>query len=96
MNNVELKPLLWIFTIHSKNPELIHRLEENRVDPPNAKIRASSYRSCIKESIKCYHNDIMNYIQDNLLENMEQNSNDVFIQSIKYYNFSFIQEKSIN
>ena len=97
MNEVELKPSLWTFSIHSQDAELIHCLEENKVEPPTFALSGmSSYKSCIKESIKCYHNDIMNYIQDNLLENIEKNSQDGFTQSIKYYNFSFIQEEFIN
>ncbi|KAK8834293.1 hypothetical protein M9Y10_033172 [Tritrichomonas musculus] len=33
INNVKLKPSLWIYAIHSNNAELIHMLEEYRVFP---------------------------------------------------------------
>ena len=33
LNKVDLKPSLWFFAIHGKNPELIHLLEENDVEP---------------------------------------------------------------
>ena len=33
MNNVQLTPSLWLYTIHSKNAELIH-LESSEVQPP--------------------------------------------------------------
>ena len=56
-NQVNLTPSLWLYTIHSKNPELIHLLEENNVEPNVNK----TYDECLKESIKCHHNDIANY-----------------------------------
>ena len=45
-------------------------------------------------NVKCHHNDIVNYIQTNLLEN--ENKQDTFIQCLKHYNFSFIQPNLIN
>ena len=33
MNNVELSPSLWLYAIHGNNAELIHLLEENKVEP---------------------------------------------------------------
>ena len=33
MNGVELTPSLWLFVIHGQNPELIHRLEEQHIEP---------------------------------------------------------------
>ena len=35
LNNVELKPTLWLYAIHSKKGELIHFIESNEVHPPN-------------------------------------------------------------
>ena len=34
MNKAKLTPFLWLYTIHSKNSELIHLLESNEVPPP--------------------------------------------------------------
>ena len=61
-NNVELEPSLWIYSIHSKNAELFHLIEECDIES-NDKVLFNSYA----ESIKCHHNDFANYIQDNLL-----------------------------
>ena len=58
----ELNPSLWIYTIHSQNPELIHLLEQYEVDPPNY-----DFWSCFCESIICHHNDIARYIHEVLL-----------------------------
>lgn len=68
MNNVELKSSLWLYAIHSNNPELIHLLEENEVEAPNQK-----YEECFLESIKCHHNDIARYIEDNFLQDKDDN-----------------------
>ena len=99
MNGVELTQSLWLFVIHGQNPELIHRLEENHIEP---KIRKNgsrnevvSYLECYKESMKCHHNDITNYIQNNLLQNEEENERDTLIQPLEYYNFIFLQKEKI-
>lgn len=34
MDGVELTPSLWLYSIHSKNADLIHFLESNKVSPP--------------------------------------------------------------
>ena len=64
MNGVKLKGLLWHFAVHSKNPDLIHLLEENHVIPSD-----KIYEQCLLESIKCHHNEIAEYIRGNLLKN---------------------------
>ena len=45
LNNVDLKPSLWLYSIHSKNPDLIHLIEESDINPPN-----NSYKKCLEES----------------------------------------------
>lgn len=102
MNNVELTPSLWLFAIHGKNNDMIHRLEDNHIKPIitnnyrklNKKDDVDMYANCFKESIKCHHIDIANYIQLNLMlkENLQNN----LIHSLKYYNFLFIQSDLIN
>mgnify|MGYP001150762002 CR=1 FL=1 len=90
MNGVDLTPSLWQFAIHGKNADIIHRLEEIQKDvSPD-----DPYAECLKESIKCHHNDIANYIQNNLIN--KDNSQENFTQSLKNYNFSFIQIDLIN
>ena len=91
MNNVKLTPSLWLFAIHGKNNEMIHRLEDNHINPMifYNDGDVDMYEKCFKESIKCHHNEIANYIQINLMrkENLQKN----FIHSLKNYNFLFIQ-----
>ena len=90
-NNVELTPSLWLYTIHSNNAEMIHLLEEYQVEPPN-----NDYVCCLKESIKCHHNEISNYIIDNLIDKKDIINCSIFNHFIiKYYNYNFFSEDLI-
>ena len=83
INGVILTGSLWIYAIHSRNPDLIHLLEEIHVEPNDA-----TFSECLIESIKCYHNEIADYIKDNhLARNI-----DIFPNIIKYHNYSFFNE----
>ena len=93
-NQVELTSSLWIFAIHGDNPEIISILEENKIDEPN---------NIIKESIKCHHNHIVNYLQNNrtinVFENIDFNKNykdNAFSYAFHYYNFYFIPDEIDN
>ena len=94
----KLTPSLWLFAIHGKNAELIHILEEQNIKPKIIanKYEITSYKECFKESIKCHQNDISDYILNNYLQNEDRKSHETFIQSLKYYNFLFIQNERIN
>ena len=83
---------------------MIHILEEQNIIPkilidkgfPWGKFHMTSYIKCLKESIKCNHNNIANYILNKYLHNEDEKSYDVFIQSLKNCNFLFIQNEYIN
>ena len=62
LNNVDIKQSIWLYSIHSKNADLIHLVEECDVNPPN-----DSFERCFEESIKCHHNEIAYYFQTNFL-----------------------------
>ena len=89
LNKVELTPSLWLYAIHSKNADIIHLLEENQIKPKN-----DSYNKCLIESIKCHHNDIANYIQNQYL--LEDSTCNVLVDCLKYYNFHFTEKNLIN
>ena len=104
MNNVELTPSLWLYSIHSKNAELIHLLESNEINPPkfmnnNSKEEEGSYLTCLIESIKCHHNDFTEYIENNLIQKQEIESTkaqkEILFNSIKYHNYSYFQTDMI-
>ena len=92
IKNAELNPSLWLFAVHGRNAEIIHLLEENDVKPLD-----KSYNECLKEAIKCHHNDIADYIIDNIIgydvesENIEkkfdQNSLAFAFRYLNYYYF---------
>ena len=87
LNNVEVDSTIWLYEIHGKNAELIHFLEENKIEPPNNDDKYYDvYNLCCIESIKCHHNDFMNYIKNNLFKKITNEAN-LFPQSLKNYNF---------
>lgn len=79
--NVELKSSLWPFVIHSKNAELIHLLEDNHFE--------LTIDQTLKESIKCHHNDVVNYFLDNYFQNIIDLIDIKLVKSLKFINFSF-------
>ncbi|KAK8834810.1 hypothetical protein M9Y10_026063 [Tritrichomonas musculus] len=88
MNNVPLESSLWIYGIHSINAEFIHLLESCPF-----KLKDTTHEDCLKEAIKCHHNDIANYIINNLLN---QTSEKVAFWSIRFYNYSFFSDDIFN
>ena len=88
LNGVELTPSLWLYAIHSRNAELIHLLESCQVSPPN-----ENYEKCLYESIKCHHNEIAYYIENNLIteDNDETRKSEEFISTIlKNHNYAYL------
>ena len=79
LNNIKLKPSLWIYAIHSDNSDIIHLLEENEVVPED-----KSYKECFYESVKCHNINLSNYFLNNYFNN---ENNEICEYSFKYYNF---------
>ena len=98
MNSTQLKPSLWLYTIHSHNADLIHLIESHDVEPPefcepknqsqNQKIK---FEKCLCESIKCHHNDFARYIEDNLMPvNIEARKREEVVSIfMQFTNFSY-------
>ena len=91
MKGVKLTSEMWKYSIHSRNAELIRYLEENHVSPPD-----NNYEEILKESIKCHHNDISNYIIENLIkeEDLQNNIEDNYYHNLyqyaaKFHNYCF-------
>ena len=60
-------------------------LEENKIEPEDP-----TYKKCLKESIKCHHIEVLQYIQNNFISNEKEKQSDTcLINGIKYYNFCF-------
>ena len=84
LNKAKLSPDLWLYSIHGQNPEIIHLLEENLVDPPN-----NSYDECFIESVKCHHNDFADYFQNNYDVKINEKILISIIHSHNYIYFPF-------
>lgn len=85
---VKPTPSIWLYAIHSQNPEIIHILEENK-----SKAKEKIYKQYLIECIKCHHIEIMKYISNKLLSKSIRNDFDVFIHSLKSYNYSSFPKK---
>ena len=87
LNDIELEPSLWLYAIHSRNAELIHLLESYQVFPPD-----NNYVKCMCEAIKCHHNEIADYIENNMItENDEIRKNEEVITTIlKNHNYAYL------
>ncbi|KAK8839879.1 hypothetical protein M9Y10_031592 [Tritrichomonas musculus] len=86
---VELTPSLWLYAVHGNNQELLTYLRDNSVQPPDA-----SFKSCLVESIKCHHNEIADFIQNNLLsiQSDEKVDDIIFSNALKYLNYVLINQ----
>ncbi|KAK8837292.1 hypothetical protein M9Y10_036722 [Tritrichomonas musculus] len=91
LNNVELTPSLWLYAIHSNNAELIHLLEQNKVDP-SPDLDKQKYERIFIESIKCHHNEIAEYIKANYLDDQNENeekNEDILSTILQSHNYSY-------
>ena len=93
MNNVELTPSLWLYSIHL--------LESNQIDPTEFvnSNKDNGYLSCLIESIKCHHNDFSEYIKNNLIQEQEIKTiwmkEETISSILKYHNYLYFQTDMI-
>ena len=106
ISEIELKGSLWLYAIHSKNAELIHMLERNKVFPPKFDKENEEelndpnkeYLRCLIESIKCHHNDFADYIQNTFLFQEEKNpkrKEAIIANCIEYHNYYYFETETI-
>ena len=88
-NGVKLMPSLWLYAIHGNCSNIFQCMVDNHVE-----IEDKSYKQLLKESIKCHHKDIFDYISIVLVHNEIEGF--LFEQGLKYYNFLVIEDKLIN
>ena len=100
-SKVSLDFSLWLYGIHSNCAELVHFLEENVkktekkwfLSHDSENINETFYK-VLTESIKCHHNDISNYIKDNLLEESYKGSfSNLESYILDSLNFAFYPKK---
>ncbi|KAK8837300.1 hypothetical protein M9Y10_036730 [Tritrichomonas musculus] len=82
----KLKPSVWLYAIHSRNVNLIHLLESLNIDPPN-----KDYKTCLCESIKCHHNEIADYIENNFIINDDKTrkSDEILSSILSSHNYAY-------
>lgn len=85
---IELDSTLWLYAIHGNNLNIIQVLKSNLIIPQD-----ETYTKCLIEAIECHHNEIIVYIQKEILKKKEI-SHDILVQTRKFYNFSFINSKT--
>ena len=85
MNGAEMTDKLWLYAVHSKSAELIHLLETYEVE-------IDKYENVLIESIKCHHNEIADYINNNYVHNEVDFSKNIFEAAFHYYNYLFFPE----
>ncbi|KAK8897056.1 hypothetical protein M9Y10_014990 [Tritrichomonas musculus] len=77
-----LTPSIFLYAIHSRNEQMIHLVEDEN---------KNFYLKYLKESIKCHHNEIANYIINNLINyNDDVALEKRIIYSFHYYNYIFL------
>ena len=86
-----MEPYLWFKAIHGRNPEIIHLLEDAKIEPENF-----SYQNLLAFAIQCHYDDIAQYILNNYIENDEDISLFIFKKGLRYFDFSFIESKFVN
>ena len=70
LSKVPLTNTMWLYSIHSKNADLIHYLELNCEKIKNfyGVEQNTSYKRALEESIICHHNDFADYLWNNFLD----------------------------
>lgn len=93
LNKIELMPSLWLYSIHGRNGELIHLLEENHV---NASEYDNDFKKCLRESIKCFHSELTNYFRNHYIQEKDEIKFDSFSNIFDFYNFDQIEKTMID
>ena len=81
---------LWFYEVHSNNSEVIQFLEDNQIE----RSKENSFVNLFIESIKCYHNEIADYIKENYLNEPIKSSDNRRIENaiIDSFNGYFYQD----
>ena len=95
MNNAEINSSLWYYVIHGNNAELFEFLEEKNICPcendddedTDDLVKSNGYIDCLREAIKCHHNNIAFYIRNNFIIKLSFN---LFKHDLKYFNYHYL------
>lgn len=85
----EVSPSIWLYAVHGDHPEIIQILDEK-------KIEINSILDVYIEAIKCHHNELANYIENEILskdddekkvKKLDKEKSRSYI--LKYFNYQF-------
>ena len=93
LHEFKLDESLWLFAIHSNNAEIIQLLEEQQNIIPNNEKKSQGY---LEESIKCHHNNIATYIQNNYIQSDKKFHKNALLYSFRFFNYAKMAEYEIN
>lgn len=85
LNGVDLQNSLWFYVIHGHYPELVHLLEENKINPS---------KGIITESIKCHYDDMTNYIFNCVID--KESNEIVYSTCLQNRNYAFLHENDVS
>lgn len=82
-NKSQIPTDIWLYSIHGRNYEIIHLLEEYDTSP--------NFFKCFEMAIKCHHNEIAEYLL-NRLTNVNNNNKviELFLTCINHRNYQII------
>ena len=89
-NNAKITTSIWSYAIHGRNAEIIHFLEEKKIETLQ-----KSYQYLIFRSIKCHYYEMIDYFRNNFCDNEKIDDDYLNRKGLKYYNFGYFTEKSI-
>ena len=91
----EKYPSLWIRAVHSRNLNIIRKLEEEKVDSIYEKSGNKPFLNCIEESIKCHHNEFVYFFMNNFID-YKIDPYFILELALKYYNFELMDSELFN
>ena len=104
---VNLTNSLWYYAIHGKSSQIINTLIENHIKPnerydlyyyygDEVNEEDVMFLDCLKESVKCHHNGIVDYFCANHFLDEKKSNSIRFSTSLEYLNFEFFICEDIN
>ena len=82
LNNADLKPSIWLYAIHGKNPDIIHFLENNHIEP-----LYNNFDKCFEEAVKCHNNEIASYFLNNAIIEQNVKTDELYYKYDNYFFF---------
>lgn len=94
-NKATINPIkIWLYAIHGNDEEIIQILKENKNLKENNNQPPFYSYECIKESVKCHNDNMLNYLKNNY--NIDVIDESIFSYCFQYYNFLYFPKEIDN